>query len=761
MKPFFGTTSDVAMITTAGSGGLEAAIVNTLSPGDRVLGVSIGSFGDRFAKIAGIYGADVTKLDAEWGYAAAADEIRERLRSMPDAKAVLLTHNETSTGVMNPIAELAAAIREETPEALILVDSVSGLGAVPFQMDDWGVDVVVTGSQKAWMSAPGLAMIAASTRGWAAMETASMPRFYLDLRAHRDAAATGQTPFTPAIAVVYQVDEGLRLMAEEGAESIFARHEACAAAARAGLAALGFELFADPRHASKTVTAANVPDDLDWKAFNSEVKRRGLVLAGGQGKLTGKIFRLGHLGSVTLEEILGALGTLEFVGPGQRPHRHPGRGGRRRAARGARVVRGRRRNTCRGRRMRVLVAEAVAQEGIDLLAAAHEVDERIGCTREELAALLPDYDALIVRSQVQVDAELIAAGQRLVVIGRAGVGVDNVDLEAATRAGITVVNAPTGNTIAAAEHTLALLYGVARRTAAADASVRRGEWKRAQFTGLELRGRTLGIVGLGKIGQAIADRARAMEMVVLGVDPYVSAEQAANHGVELVDFDTMLSRADIVTVHVPLTRATRGLIGKAAIAKLKPGAIVLNVARGGIVDEAAVADALASGHLAGRGDRRLRRRAADRLAPAGGPEHAADAAPRRVDGRGPGPRGRGGRGPGARRARGSQRTLRRQRPAAHPGDRPGDRPVPATRRGPRAVLRPVLARWREDADPRDRRGAGRARRHAPDRCRAARAARDRHDRAGEPRQRRCPGQGAGHDRGRAQDPRRRARSRRS
>jgi D-3-phosphoglycerate dehydrogenase len=251
--------------------------------------------------------------------------------------------------------------------------------------------------------------------------------------------------------------------------------------------------------------------------------------------------------------------------------------------------------------VRILVAESVAREGIELLAAAHEVDERLGCTREELAALLPDYDALIVRSQVQVDAELIAAGTRLVVIGRAGVGVDNVDLEAATRAGITVVNAPTGNTIAAAEHTLALLYGVARRTAAADASMRRGEWKRAQFTGLELRGRTLGIVGLGKIGQAIASRARAMEMVVVGVDPYVTAEQAANHGVELVDFDTMLARADVVTVHVPLTRATKGLIGKAAIAKLKPGSIVLNVARGGIVDEAAVAEALASGHLGGAG----------------------------------------------------------------------------------------------------------------------------------------------------------------
>ena len=324
MRPFFGTTSDVAMISTAGSGGLEAAVVNTLSPGDKVLGVSIGSFGDRFAKIAGIYGADVTKLDAEWGYAAAADEIRERLHTMPDVKAVLLTHNETSTGVMNPIAELSAVVREERPDALILVDSVSALGAVPFEMDTWGVDLVVTGSQKAWMAAPGLAMIAASPRAWTAMESATMPRFYLDLRAHRDAAVNGQTPFTPAIAVVFQVDEGLRLMAEEGAQAIFARHEACAAAARAGLQALGFSLFADQRHASRTVTAAHVPDGLDWKAFNGDLKARGLVLAGGQGKLTGKIFRLGHLGSVTLEEILGAFSTLEIVALAQGRPVEPG-----------------------------------------------------------------------------------------------------------------------------------------------------------------------------------------------------------------------------------------------------------------------------------------------------------------------------------------------------------------------------------------------------------------------------------------------------
>jgi len=252
--------------------------------------------------------------------------------------------------------------------------------------------------------------------------------------------------------------------------------------------------------------------------------------------------------------------------------------------------------------VRILVAEPIAAEGVARLRAEHEVDERPDLARDELCAILPGYDALVVRSQVQVDADVIAAaGNRLQVVGRAGVGVDNVDLAAATAAGITVVNAPTGNTIAAAEHTLALLYGVARKIAAADASVRRGEWKRAQFTGLELRGRTLGIVGLGKIGQAIAARARAMEMTVLAADPFVTEEQAAHHGVELVTFDQLIERADVVSVHVPLTRTTRGLIGRSQLARMKPGAILLNVARGGVIDEAAVADALSEGHLGGAG----------------------------------------------------------------------------------------------------------------------------------------------------------------
>ena len=314
MKPYFGTTSDIAILSCAGTGGLEAAVVNTLSPGDRVLGVSIGAFGDRFARIAEAYGAQVDRMAAEWGWAAAPDELLEKLEAgRGEYKAVLLTHNETSTGVMNPIRDLAAAIHDAAQDALILVDTVSSLGAVPFDMDAWGIDVVATASQKAWMSAPGLAMVAASARGWAAMETAKMPRFYLDLRKHRDAMVDGETPWTPAIAVAFQVDEGIRLMNEEGQAGVFARHIACAAATQTGLQALGFELFAEPTHRSRTVTAAHIPDGLDWKAFNGELKRRGLVVAGGQGRLMGKVFRVGHLGSVTVDEIVDAIQTLEDV----------------------------------------------------------------------------------------------------------------------------------------------------------------------------------------------------------------------------------------------------------------------------------------------------------------------------------------------------------------------------------------------------------------------------------------------------------------
>jgi len=249
--------------------------------------------------------------------------------------------------------------------------------------------------------------------------------------------------------------------------------------------------------------------------------------------------------------------------------------------------------------VRVLVAEPLSAAGIDLLSTEHEVDNRPGLARDELLHALPDYDALVVRSGVKVDAQAIDAGRRLKVIGRAGVGVDNIDVDAATAAGVVVVNAPTANTIAAAELTIGLIYALARNIAAADASLRRGEWRRADFMGMELRGKTLGIVGLGKIGLAIADRARAMEMELVGSDPFVAAEAAAEHGIELVELGELLRRSDVVTVHVPLNDATRGLIDERALRLMKPSAFVINVARGGVVDEKALAEALHAGRLAG------------------------------------------------------------------------------------------------------------------------------------------------------------------
>jgi D-3-phosphoglycerate dehydrogenase len=252
---------------------------------------------------------------------------------------------------------------------------------------------------------------------------------------------------------------------------------------------------------------------------------------------------------------------------------------------------------------RILVAEPVAQDGLDILAAAHETSVRLNLPRPALLEALGEeggWDALVVRSQTRVDAELLAAAApRLSVVGVASVGTDRVDLAAATRGGVMVVNAPTGNTIAAAEHTMAMMLALLRQIPGADASVRRGEWERARFIGAELRHRTLGVIGLGKIGKAVARRAAAFEMRVMAHDPFLTAEQADENAARLVGLPELLGRADVITVHVPLTAHTRGMIGEAQIGAMKPGAVLLNVARGGLVDEAALAQALRDGRLAG------------------------------------------------------------------------------------------------------------------------------------------------------------------
>ena len=312
------TSGEILLLTGSGSGALEAAIVNTLSPGDRVLAVTIGAFGDRFAQVATAFGASVDRFEVEWGTAADPDALREHLASADPYRAVLVTHNETSTGVANPLRELAAVIRAAPGEPLVIVDGISGLGAMPFDMDAWGVDLVVSASQKAWMASPGIAIAAVGERAKAAEPGARMPRFYWDFAEARSWASKGQTPWTPAISVLYGLRVGVRRLREEGRERTWARHAAIAAGVGAGMEALGLRLVALPVHRSSTVTAAWVPDGMEWAPFNAAMRGKGLVIAGGQGKWAGKILRFGHMGDVGIEEMAEALeimgGTLPDFG---------------------------------------------------------------------------------------------------------------------------------------------------------------------------------------------------------------------------------------------------------------------------------------------------------------------------------------------------------------------------------------------------------------------------------------------------------------
>jgi D-3-phosphoglycerate dehydrogenase / 2-oxoglutarate reductase len=250
-------------------------------------------------------------------------------------------------------------------------------------------------------------------------------------------------------------------------------------------------------------------------------------------------------------------------------------------------------------RPKVVVAEAIAEAGIELLRESCDVDVAIGVDAAELRRRVADAAGLIVRSATTVDRALIEAAPHLAVVGRAGIGVDNIDVDAATEHGVLVVNAPNANTIAAAEHTMALLLAQARRIPQADATLRSGTWDRKSFEGIELHDKILGILGLGKIGTLVAQRASAFGMRIIGYDPYVAAERAKRLGVDMVDLDTLLGSADFITIHLPRTRETEGILDEAAIAKMRDGVRIVNVARGGIVDEEALAAAVRSGKVAG------------------------------------------------------------------------------------------------------------------------------------------------------------------
>jgi aspartate aminotransferase-like enzyme len=312
LQYFFQTASPVLTYASSGTGGQESAITNVFSPGERVIAISIGAFGNRFATIAETFGLQVERIDFEWGQAADPAVVEERLQGAAPFKGVLITHNETSTGVTNDVEQLASVIRRSNADALILVDAVSSLGCIPLEMDPWGIDVVFTGSQKGWMVPPGLMMIAASPRAWEANKSAKLPRFYFDWEMSRKNLEKWQHPVTPPVSLFYALDLALEKMLEEGREAIFERHRSIGEYVRWRAKEMGLQLLSDHAHASNTVTAIYIPEGIDAKTLLKELRLEdGVVFAGGQGKLEGKILRVGHLGYFEEVDLVEAMDKLE------------------------------------------------------------------------------------------------------------------------------------------------------------------------------------------------------------------------------------------------------------------------------------------------------------------------------------------------------------------------------------------------------------------------------------------------------------------
>lgn len=307
LRTVFMTRNDVYFITASGTGAMETAVVNTISPGDKVLAISVGVFGERFREIAEAYGADVTRLEFELGQAADPEKVRETLKSMGDCRAVVFTHNESSTGVANPLEELCKVIHEES-DALILVDAVSSAGGMPIAVDAWGIDVVATASQKSWIAPPGIAMVTFSKKAWEAHARSTTPKYYYDVQQYEDYLKIGQPPFTPCLPAMYAIEQSLEAMVAEGVETVFERHHTVAQHTRDGARSLGLELLPEEKFASNTVTAIKLPGDVDGKEFLSRVRSEfNVILGGGQKALTGKIFRIGHMGWVETAHIDEAL----------------------------------------------------------------------------------------------------------------------------------------------------------------------------------------------------------------------------------------------------------------------------------------------------------------------------------------------------------------------------------------------------------------------------------------------------------------------
>lgn len=317
LKYVYGTSENVLTFPSSGSGMMEASIVNLFSKDDKVIVASIGVFGDRFGKIAEIFGLKVVKIEYEWGHAANTKDINNAIADNPDAKAVIVTYNETSTGISNDIEEIANCVKNK--EMLFIVDAVSALGGLPLKMDAWGVDVVITASQKALMTPPGIAHVALSKKAQAFLETANLPKFYWDFKAAIKGVEKEKpdNPYTPAISLILAEKAALDMIEEEGIENIWDRHKKLAACVREGIKALGLCLFAyEEKYSSDVITAIKAPDgvDIQFEKVRAIMNQKfNIMIAGGQQKLKGKIIRIGHMGFVDIMDIINTISALEMA----------------------------------------------------------------------------------------------------------------------------------------------------------------------------------------------------------------------------------------------------------------------------------------------------------------------------------------------------------------------------------------------------------------------------------------------------------------
>ena len=311
LKTVLMTKSDVYFITASGTGGMESAIVNTTSPGDKVLSISIGWFGERFAEISDAYGCETIKISFEYGDYADPEKIKPILSENPDIKAVLITHNESSTGVRNPLKEICEIIKNNS-EALILVDAVSSAAGSIISTDAWGIDVVATASQKSWIAPPGISMVSFSDKAWKAYDKSKCPKYYYDMNQYREYLEIGQPPFTPSLTTMYTLHDSLHKMVSEGMETIFDRHSRIAQFTRDLAKNIGLDILPIEAYASDTVTAIKLPENVDGKIVVKEVEKNyNIVLGGGQQKLAGKIIRIGHMGWINQEDIEASIIALK------------------------------------------------------------------------------------------------------------------------------------------------------------------------------------------------------------------------------------------------------------------------------------------------------------------------------------------------------------------------------------------------------------------------------------------------------------------